>query len=124
MSKNHIYIAAKYGQIFEMQRVRDRLVQEGHVVTAQWIDGNESSMSQEAAAVMDMEDVKRADTVLSFSNPKGQLNTGGGRHVEFGLGLALGKRMLVVGPKGEHIFHHMPGVQFFDTLEEAVRVLG
>ena len=38
----------------------------------------------------------------------------GGRHVEFGLGLAQGKRMIIVGPR-EHVFHTADGVEQFDT---------
>ena len=49
----------------------------------------------------------------------GTATTGGGRHVEFGYGLALGKIMICVGER-EHVFAHLPSIRFFDTEEAAV----
>lgn len=115
-----IYLAAKYKMIAEMRDIADTLRARGHEVTAQWIDGKENDDTKEAAAVMDYEDVARADTLLTFSDPRGSLNTGGGRHVEFGIALTLRKRIFVVGTKGEHVFHNYPGVRIFPTLNEAM----
>jgi hypothetical protein len=45
---------------------------------------------------------------------KGRIDSGrGGRHVEFGAAVATGKRLIVVGHR-ENLFHHLPGVEFFD----------
>jgi hypothetical protein len=118
-----IYVAAMYGQMMEMRDVRDRLVAAGHEVTAQWIDGKEANDTQSAAAIMDVQDVVRAEALIAFSQARGTMHTGGGRHVEFGIALALGKRLMVVGPRGEHVFHAYPGVRFFDTLDDAIGAL-
>jgi hypothetical protein len=115
--------------MFEMREVRDRLVAEGHEVTAQWIDGKEKSdaaATEEtmiAGALMDIADVQRADVLLAFSQERGTLHTGGGRHVEFGIALSIGVPIIVVGPRGEHIFHYTPCVEHRATLDEAIDAL-
>jgi hypothetical protein len=119
-----IYLAAKYGQMMEMREVRDKLVELGHEVTSQWVDGKEENNSASAAAVMDVEDVRRADTLIAFSRPRGSMNPGGGRHVEFGIALALDKRLIVVGPLGEHVFHAWPGVFNFMDLDHLLSFKG
>ena len=118
-----VYLAAKYGQMMEMRDVRDRLVAAGHEVTSQWIDGKEESdagatdATMEAAARMDIEDVLRADVLVAFSQERGTLHTGGGRHVEFGVAVGEGIDVLVVGPKGEHVFHYLGGVEHVPDID-------
>lgn len=70
----------------------------------------------------DWEDVTGADLVISFTEaPRSSANRGG-RHVEYGIALALKKRVIVIGYR-ENIFHWLPQVEFFLTFEEAVKVL-
>ena len=118
-----IYLAATYGQMLEMRAVASVLRQAGHIVTARWVNGDEEGMSKEKAALMDIADLDYADTIISYSLPPKTNHTGGGRHVEFGYCYATGKRMIVIGPKGEHIFHHLPNIEHFETLEEAMKTL-
>lgn len=46
----------------------------------------------------------------------------GGRHVEFGMALAMDKRLVVVGPR-ENVFHLLPAVEQFDTWPLALAAL-
>ena len=46
----------------------------------------------------------------------------GGRHVEFGMGWAWGKRLIVVGPR-ENVFHLLPTVEQFDSWPDALAAL-
>ncbi len=117
-----IYLAAAYNRMMEMRDVRDFLVNDGHEVTAQWIDGKESNDTS-AAAVMDVEDVRRADVLVAFSFERGTLTTGGGRHVEFGIALERGIDIIVCGPKGEHVFHSWPGVRHAPSVDDLARLL-
>lgn len=112
-----IYLAAMHAQMHEMRRVRDRFVLAGHEVTSQWIDGKEADDIKEAAAVMDIGDLKRADVLVHFSLPRGTMYFGGGRQVEYGAAMMLEKKIMVVGPQGEHVFHCWPGVMFFDSVD-------
>ena len=106
-----------------MREIRDRLA--GHEVTSRWInlrDGdypeysaetlNSDPQSFSAYAETDIADIHAADTIVSFTGGGGK----GGRHVEFGLGIALGKRLVVIGPR-EHVFHTLPQVEQYPDLE-------
>lgn len=116
-----IYLAATYGQMLEMCDVAAKLREAGHEVTSRWIDGMEEGQTKEYGAKMDLADIDFADIVLSYTLPPKTSHTGGGRHVEFGYGYATGKRMILVGQKGEHIFHYLPNVEHYENLDEALK---
>lgn len=116
-----IYLAARYSRMEELRGYADELVAAGHVITARWIRGGngipetaEVDMESQQFALEDYRDLQAADTVISWTEPPRVESTArGGRHVEFGLALAMGKRLLVVGPR-ENLFHTMPNVRQFD----------
>lgn len=124
-----IYLAAKFGQKIEMRDVRARLEAAGHEVTAQWVyveegldtDATEANLA--SYAKMDVDDVLRSDLLVAFSNPRGELHTGGGRHVEFGVALCAEIPIVVVGPKGEHIFHYLQTVQHVYDVNQLIEKL-
>lgn len=96
-----IYLAARYARMKEMRQYANKLRLRGHIVTSQWVDGAEESRKEEtskavAAAHMDIEDVKSADTIIFFGEPRGSSNRGGGRWFELGLAYALGKRCICI----------------------------
>lgn len=118
-----IYLAARWIRMAEMAWVANQIKALGHEITAQWVYGAENGMSKEDNAVMDLEDVQRSDLVISFTHPKEKPSPGGGRHAEFGMAAAWGKEQWLVGPR-EQIFHHLPGVKQFDTVQEVLWELG
>jgi nucleoside 2-deoxyribosyltransferase len=125
-----IYLADKFAHREKMRHVAQQLRDAGHEITSQWIDigdgTTETNVTDEvrvSGAKMDLDDVDRAHVLLAFSYPRGLPSTGGGRHVEFGYAIAHGKQVIVVGPKGEHIFHWAPGVLQFEALDEAMGAL-
>jgi hypothetical protein len=126
-----VYLAAKFGQQKEMRGVRDFLVNEGHEVTSRWIDveheNDEAHTVTDAMRVgyakMDVDDVLAADVLVAFSGPRSEPGIGGGRHVEFGIALQAGKQIIVVGPKGEHIFHWCDNVAFADNVDDLSALL-
>ena len=71
---------------------------------------------------MDLLDIDVADTVISKVLP-GKAVLRGSRHVEFGYALAKFKRMINVGPGSENLFHELPSVQRFASIEEAIAAL-
>lgn len=114
-----IYLAAAYPRLEEMRGVRDVLVALGHEVTSRWIDqppGEGAGTAELAAdpaayvkyAELDRADLEAAEVVISFTGEGGR----GGRHVEYGMAIAYGKRLVVVGPR-EHVFHTLPGVEWY-----------
>ena len=131
-----IYLAARYTRREELLRYREDLVEIGHEVTSRWLDGNHhwdsskqaladqlewGTVAPEASvfAIEDVEDILAASRLVSFTEPSRAVGaTRGGRHVEFGYGLAQRMTMLVVGHR-ENVFHALPIVQFFPTWPEA-----
>ncbi len=71
--------------------------------------------------LLDQDDVLSADALVCFSEATGE-GGNGGRHVELGMALALGRRVIVIGRR-EHIFHHLPEVELVETWPEALRLL-
>lgn len=132
MTRPAVYLAARYSRNPEMRGVRDVLTPLGYTVTSRWIDQHGGDQLESATlaqlntnpagcavyGVHDVEDVQAADLVISFTGGEGGK---GGRHVEFGLAVALGKDLVVVGPR-EHIFHTLPQVRQYDTWADFVRL--
>ena len=69
-------------------------------------------------ALDDWEDVNAAELVINFTEPPRSKANRGGRHVEYGIALARGIPVIVVGYR-ENIFHWLPAVRFVETWEEA-----
>ena len=118
-----VYIAALYStnDNAAAEAVR-QLVEAGHESTAQWINGAEETRTQAEAAVMDLEDVDRADALILLALPIGTLYKGGGRHFEMGYAVARGKKVIVVGDY-ETVFCHLPKVLVCPTVGAAINFL-
>ena len=115
-----IYLAAKWSRMAEMASIGDTLKGLGQDITSQWIYFAEEGKTREENAVMDMEDVRKADAIICYTHPRNEPQPGGGRHTEFGLAVAWGKRLFIVGPQ-EQIFHWLPGVKQFASTEEMLQ---
>jgi hypothetical protein len=112
----------------EALAVKMRLEARGHEVTSRWIlsdtrfhRGLDAYTDDERAsiAVMDEEDVRAAvDGVVLLAEPPGKM-VPGGKHVETGMALALGRPVFVIGRK-ENIFHWHPAVRVFADLEALI----
>lgn len=119
-----IYLASRYSRHAEMQGVRGVLETFNHKITSRWIDchtdvmGNfTESFSQDflntnfadcaPLGQHDLDDILNSDCVISFTGSGSK----GGRHVEFGYALALGKRLVLVGPR-ENVFHTLSVVEY------------
>ena len=64
MSK--IYLSAAFSRRDEMAGIAYKMKFMGHTVTSRWITEDQSSLQN--AALMDMQDVKKADTVVVFAD--------------------------------------------------------
>lgn len=134
----NIYIAGKYGRRLDddVRKFRRDLEDLGHVITAQWLDNAEESKGLREAAIMDVEDVLRADALIFLGEPRGSANRGGGRWFEFGLAWGTDKKCYAVlpdpltpegapnfeyelnGRRDESVFTHLPEVLRFDSYAE------
>jgi len=122
-----VYIASRFARRDEMKGVAADLEGHGFEVTSRWLDSPSALLPGEldttgraaALAMMDLEDVHRAGICIAFTEPPEETKPGrGGRHTEFGIAIALGLRVVLVGPR-EHVFHCLPSVENYETWEEA-----
>lgn len=91
-----------------------RLKELGYAVTSRWLY-DDVPAADVARACLD--DVRAAD-VLLLLNPESWGDKGtGGRHVEFGYALALGKQVAILGSVTND-FHRLPGVRVIERLED------
>jgi nucleoside 2-deoxyribosyltransferase len=118
-----VYIAARFSRRQEMAAKADILKHCGFEITSRWVYGGEDGLTREQIAMLDLTDVDRADIVLSFTEPMGTAVRGGGRHTEFGYGLAKNKRLVIIGDR-EQVFHHHSAVEQHATLELWVQNYG
>ena len=123
-----IYIAARFSRRHECNALAQFLKSLGHTITSRWVLPDTDhvvpvGMSEQAAdaerqrfAMEDFEDVKAADWCISLTEvPRN--NSRGGRHVEFGMAIALGQVLTIIGPR-ETVFHHLPDVAQYETVED------
>jgi hypothetical protein len=145
-----IYLASRYSRREELCGYRTQLEAIGHTVTSRWlngkhqiddkgtpigekgehlVEGDDGSSTACAASLQahfvqeDCADVASANCVISFTEaPRSPLGTRGGRHVEFGMAVALGKQLIVVGHR-ENLFHYLPQVKFCADWSSAIGLL-
>lgn len=131
MAGNKIYLAARYSRHPEMQTYRAALEALGYVVTSRWINGDHM-MAEEGSpeakhderirfAREDMDDLMAADIVIAFAEEPRKTTGRGGRHVEFGMALAAGKRVLAASWR-ENVFFCLPQVEFYPGGFEDIRL--
>jgi hypothetical protein len=109
-----------------VERARDlaqKLVDAGHKVTSSWIKtgwgshGPQFDEERSQVARRDLMDVTAADALILLSDED---NVPGGKHVEFGYAIALGKKVYVIGRR-ENIFHWHPWVIVFPNEKTFLR---
>lgn len=126
-----LYIAGRYSRRDEFREIAKLLRSRGFFITSGWLNenadlhhklGDTIAGEQDVAtfylrtAIMDCEDIQAADAILFFAEDPHIGTPRGGRHVEFGYALGTGKRLFVVGDE-ENIFHYLPNVKVFPTVE-------
>jgi hypothetical protein len=123
-----VYFAARSARREELNRYRAELEALGIEVTSRWLATQprrgKSAYSDDQwreLALVDQEDVLAADVLVCFAEEVGE-GGNGGRHVELGMALALGREVIVVGRR-EHIFHRLPEVTVVESWQEALGLL-
>ena len=126
-----LYLAARYSRKAEILKHAEEFVAAGHTVSATWFDEPHDGQTQlnevsedllKVYAQRDLDEIRQADALVFYSESDQTMNRRGGRHVEFGYALALGKMIFVVGPH-ENIFHYLPNVKHFDTTKSVLEAL-
>lgn len=127
-----IYLASRYARREELCYYRKLLEAAGHEVTSRWLDSTpleEQELSEGIESKIrhflseDISDIKFSDLVVCFTEYPSDSYSRGGRHVEFGLALAWGKRLAVVGPL-ENLFYYHPNVVQVSHIEALIPLIG
>jgi hypothetical protein len=115
-----------------MNQYAKELREVGYVVDCRWLQGlhqlhpnakeveqcgDNIPMEAQPFAQDDVEDLTASDAIVFFSEPPEAYSKRGGRHVEFGIAIALNKILIVIGIR-ENIFHCLPQVKQYQTWEE------
>ncbi len=128
----YVYLAAAWDRAFQMQQAREVLQGFGFESTSRWIDQAVASgvpiagdtgvgdiKKAAVAAQQDMSDLLAADIVIVYTRSK---STTGGRHVELGMALVAGKKIIIIGPR-ENIFQAMPKIEQFTSFAKYIEHL-
>lgn len=122
-----IYLAARYSRFPELQTYATRLESLGHTITSRWIKGEHQALDAELLDPAhrgrareflgdDMGDLLSADAIVAFTETQ-RTPTRGGRHVEFGIAIGMGKRLFIVGPL-ENLFYVLAEDTRFDDFDQ------
>lgn len=117
------YFAAKYSNREYVQGIARVFREYGHTVTSEWLEGHHTDRAadkQREYAQADLDDIRKADALVLFQLPCGIPEHSTGRAVEFGYAYALHKPVIVVGHKTS-VFHYLPGISSYDTVDEFSR---
>lgn len=117
-----VYLAGRYSRKPEFLRFMDIIQASGHEVQADWLKSNHDHTPHAECAQIDVADIKACDVLIAFSEEPRVNNSRGGRHVELGIALALGKRIIIVGPV-ENVFMALPEIERVDTFREVKHLL-
>lgn len=118
-----VYLTARFARRDEMSTYVEDLKRLGHQVTSRWL-GVEfdpltplSNPRWSELVQQDVDDIRKADALICFTETSGG---GAARHVEFGIGLGLGKRVYIVG-KAEHLFHTLTQLDVYPDWDALLR---
>lgn len=121
-----VYVAARYTEKARARVARATLVNQGYQVTSRWLY-DDPTAPHATAAQRDLNDVARSHLLLLLEP---LTPGGGGRYIETGYALALGKPVMVIDPNaptdgrdGRAIFWSLPTVTVWPSLEAALPAL-
>lgn len=93
----------------------------GHDIYSTWVYGGKpprTNSDKMEAAMRDMRDLIKSDCVVAITG-----SVAGIKDEVFGAGVALNKRMVVIG-KPNNPFHLLPMVDRYDSVEAFIKQLG
>lgn len=112
-----VYLASKYSTGKRIREYEMQLRGMGIWPVSQWYRTYaHASPAKEAAR--DLADVAACDVFVLFTKPR---SVTGGKHVELGYALGLGKKILLVGKNRENIFQY--GIERVKTWKDAKTIL-
>lgn len=120
--KYSIYIASHDQK--EANRIATIVENEGHKITSTWLNENFESTSKysikdrKKIANRDYEDVMKSDVLILISGEQ----CSGGKFVEAGIALGLGKRVIIAGRPENMLMYH-PRIEIAKSIPELIKIL-
>ena len=109
------YIAASFKRRDEIL-IAEKVLSPFFDIVSTWTKevevGYFDDVSNQRKATQDMYDLDRADMLIHFSNGEGC-----GNMTELGIAINKGLKIVVIGQR-KSIFHWLPSIEFYETLEE------
>ena len=121
-----VYLAARYSRKNEIAALIPVFGAHGISVCSRWLrephppDIKLCEVSPKFCrdtAQIDLEDIEACDTLVFFAEDPLVGTPRGGRHVEMGFALGIGKRIVVIGAEKENIFHYLPQVVHYPDVK-------
>jgi hypothetical protein len=120
--KPRVYLAGSWKLIDVMGFYKRQLLDAGIEVVSGWTEREADEDSQlirrQEAATLDYAEVQKANTLVIVNLMKSE-----GKACEMGMALALGHRVMLVGPRDTNVFYDLPQVEQFGSIEEVIREL-
>ncbi len=118
----NIYLAARFERQHEMRGYRRVLNSLGYSVSSRWLDqisadGALGPIEKRNCAQVDLQDIRESDTLILFTSDLHGGYSTAAHKVEFGIAIAMGMRLIVIG-QYENVFCHLPKVHQFDSFKE------
>lgn len=123
----NVYFAARFSRRHECHDIGKKLEARGHVIVSRWTLPKSDhvlpvGMSEQAEdserqrfATEDLEDIDKGNWFIALTQEP-RNNSRGGNHVELGYAIAKHLKITVIGPR-ENVFHHLPTIEYFNTIE-------
>ena len=117
------YIAGRYVNKVKIAAFAEKVRALGFGVTSSWLEEDHSpnvemiefdARTLRAMSIKDRDEIAACDEMIFFSELDTLPTARNGRHVEFGMAIAMGKPIHVIGPY-ENIFHHLPLVWHYPS---------
>lgn len=126
----YYYIASRYSRRSQMQFFARGIIHRGDKVTSRWVFGDHDDVADDKFnrisddhrveigrkwATEDLIDLESAEKIICCTeDPDGRVNgrNRGGRHVELGVALGKGKKVIVCGPR-ENVFCCLPEIEWY-----------
>ena len=122
-----VYVAAPWADRVKAESIANEIRKSGHQITHEWWrfenvpEGNRNDEFHRICAIVDSYGVRDADVIVLLNSMKSE-----GKAVEQGIAIALGKKIIAMGKRGEHsknVFHYMDNYVWVDSLYDVVEIL-
>ena len=126
-----IYLAAQFHLKEDIRLRKDELLKLRYPVISTWTEekmhGTVSLKDVGLDYLMeharkDLREIDECDLLVLFTVDPDEYTRRGGRHFESGYAVGVGKQLVIIGPS-ENIFHHLIGVDVYETWEQFLGTL-